>query len=103
MPPFKSKPSSLELNPPRLETAKAQIEPLLIDAVEAARLCGVGRTMWLTLHNSGKCPLPIRLGRRTLWRVEELRRWVAEGCQSRDVWQRKEFERTMIRRKIEPK
>ena len=61
--------------------------PLLLDARAAARLCGVGRSLWLQLASSGRCPAPIRLGRRTLWRAGELAAWTAAGCPGRDRWQ----------------
>lgn len=64
--------------------------PLLVDAREAARLCGVGRTLWLQLASAGRVPMPVRLGRRTLWRCRGpggLAEWVAAGCPGRDRWQ----------------
>lgn len=60
--------------------------PLLIDARAAAILCGISRATWWSLHSAGRVPLPIRLGRRTLWRREEVAAWVAAGCPSRDRW-----------------
>ncbi len=61
--------------------------PLLVDASAAATLLGVGRSHFYALHSSGRLgPMPIALGRRKLWRVEELREWVRQGCPSRDKW-----------------
>ena len=68
-------------------TATTTLEPLLLDARAAAALCGIGRSLWLELHASGRCPLPIRLGRRVVWRREELQAWVRAGCQARERWQ----------------
>lgn len=62
------------------------LQPLAVDAIEAAHLCGVSPNHWWKLHNSGRCPAPIRLGRRCLWRVAELREWMAAGCPPRDRW-----------------
>ena len=59
---------------------------LLIDSTEAARMCGISRTMWWSLHSAGKVPVPVRLGRRTLWRSDELCRWTAGGCPPRERW-----------------
>ena len=59
---------------------------LLVDSTEAARLCGISRTMWWSLHSSGRVPAPVRLGRRTLWSVDELRGWIAAGCPARERW-----------------
>jgi len=66
---------------PRLGTP-----PLLVNAREAARLCGLGRTAWYALHSSGRCPLPIRLGRAVRWDRRELEAWTAAGCPARDRW-----------------
>ena len=46
---------------------------LLVSANQAAELCGVARATWWKLHSSGRCPLPVRVGGRTLWRVTKLR------------------------------
>jgi len=60
-------------------------EPLLASSSEAARLCGVSKRYWLSLSSAGKIPAPVRLGTRVLWRVDELREWVAGGCKARGV------------------
>jgi predicted DNA-binding transcriptional regulator AlpA len=59
---------------------------LLVDARAAARLCGVSRSHFLAMHSAGKVPLPVRLGRRTLWRAAELAAWIDAGCPARDRW-----------------
>jgi predicted DNA-binding transcriptional regulator AlpA len=61
-------------------------EPLLLDAKQTSALLGIGRTHLYALHSSGRLPLPLRLGRRTLWRAEELKNWVLAGCPSRQKW-----------------
>ena len=73
----------------KCEIATATIEPLLLDAREAAGLCGVGRTHWLTMSAEGLVPMPLHLGRRVLWRRAELERWVEAGCPPRLRWQEK--------------
>lgn len=64
--------------------------PLLADAKAAARLCGgISVRTWWALNSAGKTPLPVRLGRRTLWKIEGpdgLTAWVAAGCPARDRW-----------------
>jgi predicted DNA-binding transcriptional regulator AlpA len=62
-------------------------EPLLVPAPEASRICGVSEASWYRLKSSGKVPLPVRLGGRVLWRVDELRRWCAAGCPDLRTWQ----------------
>ena len=65
-----------------------QISPLLLDGAEAAAMIGVSRSHLYALHSSGRLgPLPVRLGKRTLWRRDELERWVADACPSRQQWQ----------------
>jgi len=61
-------------------------EPLLIGSSQAAAMCGVSRSTWWSLHSAGKVPVPVHLGGRTLWNIEELRRWVEMGCPSRERW-----------------
>ena len=63
------------------------LAPLLVDAREAARLCGVGRTTWLSLRAQGRTPPSILLGRRRLWRVEEIRAWTAAGVPPAERWE----------------
>ena len=61
-------------------------EPLLLDADALARQLSVSRSglyQWLA---SGRIPSPVKLGRRALWRVEEIRRWVNAGCPPRARW-----------------
>ena len=61
--------------------------PLLLDAKAAAKVCGVSRSHFLAMHSAGKVPLPVRLGRRTLWRADELADWISAGCPARDRWE----------------
>jgi predicted DNA-binding transcriptional regulator AlpA len=63
------------------------LEPILLDARGAAKLAGVSRATWYRLHSSGRCPSPVRLGARVLWRLEELREWARAGCPSRARWE----------------
>jgi predicted DNA-binding transcriptional regulator AlpA len=67
--------------------------PILIDAKRAAALCGVSARHWATLDSEGLIPSPVRLGRRVLWRAEELRDWARAGCPPRLRWQESAEER----------
>lgn len=60
--------------------------PTLVNASEAARLCGIGRTTWYSLQAAGRVPAPIRLGRRVLWRIEELQDWIRAACPPLHQW-----------------
>lgn len=63
------------------------IEPLLLSAVEAARLLGISRSKLYSMHSAGLLPLPVFLGGCVRWSVDELRAWVKAGCVSREQWQ----------------
>ncbi len=68
--------------------AKKQPNPLLLSTEDAAELLGVGKSHLWGLHNSGRLgPLPIKLGRRTLWIRKDLESWAAAGCPARVKWQ----------------
>ena len=69
-----------------VEQLKSASDVLLIDAKEASRLCCISSSTWYKLHSSGRVPVPIKLGRRTLWRKDELIKWVAAGCPPRHKW-----------------
>ncbi len=61
-------------------------EPLLVPAEQAGRLCGRSKASWWRDHAAGRVPAPVKLGNSTLWRVDELRAWVAAGCPDRRTW-----------------
>lgn len=64
---------------------------LMLSANDAAALLGIKRTLFYSLHSTGRLgPVPINLGRRTLWRRRELEAWVAAGCPSREAWLQEE-------------
>jgi predicted DNA-binding transcriptional regulator AlpA len=62
------------------------IAPLAVEAAMAAHLCGVSRATWYSLRKAGRIPRPVRLGRRVLWRIEELQEWMAAGCPPCSRW-----------------
>ena len=59
------------------------IPPLLVDISTAGKILSISKSFLLQLDASGKIPQPIHLGKRRLWRVEDLQRWVSMGCCSR--------------------
>jgi predicted DNA-binding transcriptional regulator AlpA len=80
---------SLELPP--LEAAHVQ-QPhpdsrLLVTARTACILCGKSIRTWRTWDSAGLIPRPVRIGRSTLWRVDELKSWIAAGCPRRAEWE----------------
>lgn len=65
----------------RLETA----EPLLITAQDVARLLKVStRSLW-RLRSAGDIPAPIRVGAAVRWRIDEITKWIADGCPKRQA------------------
>jgi excisionase family DNA binding protein len=52
---------------------------LLVDAQQAARLLGIGRTTLYELINGGAI-MPVHIGRCVRFPVTELERFVASGC-----------------------
>jgi predicted DNA-binding transcriptional regulator AlpA len=62
-------------------------ERLLVTARQAAELCGKSLRTWRAWDSAGWIPKPIRIGRNTLWRADELRDWVNAGCPRRDEWE----------------
>jgi predicted DNA-binding transcriptional regulator AlpA len=62
------------------------VEPLLLSADETAKILGISIRLLQSLNSSGRLPLPVRLGRRTLWAADELRAWIVAGAPSREKW-----------------
>lgn len=62
-------------------------EAALVDANEAAAICGVSRSSWYKLVASGKTPKPIKLGNSVRWSRAELVRWIRAGCPIRSKWE----------------
>lgn len=60
--------------------------PLVADAKRlAAMLCCGVRTI-RTWDAAGKLPSPVRIGGRVVWRVDEVRAWLAAGAPDRETW-----------------
>jgi len=68
-------------------TGGSEDAPLLVTAKQAASMCGKSLRTWRSWDAAGWIPRPVRIGRSTLWRADELREWVAAGCPRRDEWE----------------
>jgi predicted DNA-binding transcriptional regulator AlpA len=82
---------------PVRQTSDKSDAALLVDAKAAAEFCGKSLRTWRSWDSAGLIPNPVRIGRSTLWRIEELRAWVEAGCPRRKDWKfcgRKSSERT---------
>ncbi len=75
--------------PPCADPAPVQAPspPLCVGRHELARLLGVSLPTIDRHDLTGKLPSPVRLGRRRLWRLEEIHAWLAAGCPPRRAWQ----------------
>ena len=51
---------------------------LLLSALEAAVAIGVSERKFWEMVKEGELPKPIRVGRKSLWSVEELREWIRQ-------------------------
>lgn len=61
---------------------------LLAGAERVAMMLDVSERLIRQMDASGRLgPMPISLGRRKLWSVAELARWVRSGCPERQRWQ----------------
>jgi len=67
--------------------AGTQDTSLLVTARQASVMCGKSLRTWRSWDAAGWIPRPVRIGRSTLWRLDELRAWVAAGCPRRDEWE----------------
>ena len=66
------------------DISACQLEPLMLRAKDAARLCGLAVSTWYELKSAGKLPPSIKLGKARLWRVDVLCRWVELDCPTID-------------------
>ena len=65
------------------------LEPLLVDADDAAVLVRLSRAMFFKCLAGGRIgPTPIRFGKALRFSVAELRDWAAAGCPDRAEWAR---------------
>ena len=76
------------MEPPR-KVLLADDEPqsLQVTAKQSAQICGKSLRTWRTWDAAGLIPQPVRIGRSTLWRLEELRDWIQAGCPRREEWE----------------
>lgn len=64
------------------------LEPLLLNAKQAAKVLGISRSKLYSMHSAGLVPMPLTLGQGSIrWSVEELKNWTRAGCPSRQRWE----------------
>ena len=54
--------------------------PLMVRAVEAARLCGTSEASWWRWVSAGLCPQGIHVSGHRLWLRRDLVLWCRSGC-----------------------
>lgn len=69
---------------PKMRTFGSYSVSALIDARECAILCGISKSLWYKLYSQGKTPDSVGLGRRRLWRRDDIVRWIECGCPDRE-------------------
>ncbi len=62
--------------------------PLAVGSFGAAALCGVSESHWRVMLAAGRCPPGFRLGRRRLWAISELNKWIQASAPTADRWQK---------------
>jgi prophage regulatory protein len=79
---------TVQVRPPDdLSCVGTMTTSLLVTARQAAVMCGKSLRTWRSWDAAGIIPRPVRIGRSTLWRLEELRAWVSAGCPRRAEWE----------------
>lgn len=61
---------------------------LAVDAAGIPKVLPISRALWLKLDSQGRVPRGFKLGRRRLWDIDELKRWIAAGAPSAERWAR---------------
>lgn len=61
-------------------------EPLLVGVKDVCSLLGLSRSALYDGLACGRIPSGVKIGRRTLWSLEEMREWVRVGCPSVALW-----------------
>ncbi len=63
-----------------------QTENALVDAKEAAAICGMSRAAWYKHLSAGRLPRPVKIGNLARWRRRELLKWIDAGCPTLQKW-----------------
>ena len=77
------------ISKPDMPVSTHQDGTLLLSAEGAAELCGMSLRTWRRWDSAGLIPSPVRIGRTTRWRREDVLGWIAAKCPKRQEWERK--------------
>lgn len=61
---------------------------LLLGAKASANCCAVSLRKWRSMDAAGLMPRPVKLGSSVRWSLDELERWIANGCPDRATWEK---------------
>jgi excisionase family DNA binding protein len=62
-------------------------EPILLSFSQTCRFLSIGKSLLYQMAADGRLgPMPISFGRKVLYRADELRQWVSQGCPPRPQW-----------------
>jgi predicted DNA-binding transcriptional regulator AlpA len=61
--------------------------PLVADARRLAPMLSAGLRTLRSWDAAGKLPAPVRIGGRVVWRLDEIRAWLAAGAPCRAEWE----------------
>ena len=75
------------VDPSLAEAGASPVEPALLRARDAAKLCGVSLASWWRWDAAGRMPRGIKIGGARLWSRGELLAWIDAGCPERSEWQ----------------
>ena len=92
MPDTAQAPAALALPAPAAALAPApaatQAPPLAVNAAEAARLLGIGKSLFYSMLATERFgPRPVRLGRAVRFSRIEIEAWIAAGAPPRARWE----------------
>jgi len=74
--------------PSDTSNAGMDLAPLLVDARQAAGLCGVSPATWWRWDAASRIPAAVRIGAGGVrWRRAELESWTVAGCPDRRTWE----------------
>ena len=69
------------------QSVASRIEPALLRARDAAKLCGVSIASWWRWGAAGLMPRGVKIAGARLWSRGELLAWIDSGCPDRAEWQ----------------
>ena len=61
--------------------------PLVVDARRLGKFLCAGLRTVRSWDAAGRLPAPIHIGGKVVWRMDEIRDWLAAGAPRRDEWQ----------------